>query len=118
LRENRFRGSPVACWELKRYVVGRFGLGRVGAIAEHAELPRHDFSPVTFAASVLRFVLEGSEPTLDVNLTAFAQEPFVDPVGVEIAFGLFAVAGRNEEATCTRLSSIERCEEWKRRSGY
>jgi len=59
---------------LKGNVVGRLGLGRVGALAEHAELPRDDFSPVTFAASVLRFVLAGSEPTLDVNLTAFAQE--------------------------------------------
>jgi hypothetical protein len=61
--------------KLKGDVVGCFGLGRVGAIAEHAELPRHDFSPVTFAASVFHFVLAGSEPTLDVNLTAFAQEP-------------------------------------------
>ena len=73
--ENRVRGSPVAWWELKWYVVGRFGLGRVGAIAKQAELPRHDFSPVTFAASVLRFVLAGREPSLDVNLAAFAQEP-------------------------------------------
>jgi len=61
--------------KLKGDVVGCFGLGRVDAIAEHTELPRQDFSPVTFAASVLRFVLAGSEPTLDVNLTAFAQEP-------------------------------------------
>ena len=69
------RGPPVCVPKLKGDVVRRFGLGRVGAIAEQAELPRHDFSPVTFAASVLRFVLAGSEPALDVNLTAFAQEP-------------------------------------------
>jgi hypothetical protein len=75
LRENRFRGSPVPWWELKRDVVGCFSLGRVGAIAEQAELPRHDFSPGTLAASVLGFVLAASEPSFDVNLTAFAEEP-------------------------------------------
>ena len=50
-------------------------MGYVDPATEHVELARHDFSPVTFAASVLRIVLAGSEPTLDVNLTAFAQEP-------------------------------------------
>jgi hypothetical protein len=61
--------------KLKGDVVGTLSLGRVGAIAEYAELSRDDFGPVAFAASVLRFVLAGSQPTLDVNLTAFAQEP-------------------------------------------
>ena len=74
MRENRFRGSPVAWWELKRDVVGRFGLGRVGAISEQTHLQRYDLSPIAGAAPVLRLVLTGSEPTLDVNLTAFAQE--------------------------------------------
>ena len=62
---------------LERDVVGSFSLGRVAirAVAEQAELPRHDFSPVAFAASVLGFVLAGSKPSFDVNLTAFAQEP-------------------------------------------
>jgi hypothetical protein len=35
---------------------------------------RYDLSPVAFAAAVLRFILAGSEPSFDVNLTAFAQE--------------------------------------------
>jgi hypothetical protein len=48
------------------------GLGHVGG---QAELERNDSSPVTFAASVLRFVLAGSKPSLDVDLAAFAQEP-------------------------------------------
>src|SRR5208282_572219 len=69
------RLSRVCVPKLKGDVVGRFGLGSVGAIAEQAKLPRHDFSPVTFTASVLRFVLAGCKPALDVNLTAFAQEP-------------------------------------------
>src|SRR6266436_5695628 len=61
---------------LKRNVgVCGFGLGGVRAVAEQTELPRHDFSPVAFAASVLGFVLAGSKPSFDVNLTPFAQEP-------------------------------------------
>jgi hypothetical protein len=38
-------------------------------------LPRHDFRPITFAASVLRFVPAGGKPSFDVSLTALAQEP-------------------------------------------
>jgi hypothetical protein len=62
---------------LERDVVGRFSLGRVvvRAVAEQTELTRHDFSPVTFAASVLRFVLAGSEQPFDVDQTAVAQYP-------------------------------------------
>jgi hypothetical protein len=60
---------------LKGDVLGRLGLGPVGAIAEQTELPRYDFSPVAFAASVLGFVLAGIKPSFDVYLTAFAQEP-------------------------------------------
>src|SRR5260370_15061981 len=65
----------VAWWELKRDVVGCFSLGRVGAIAEHAELPRDDFSPVAFAASVLRFVLAGSSPSPPVKPPALFPVP-------------------------------------------
>ena len=50
-------------------------LRRVGAITEQLELTRYDFSPITFAASVLGVVLAGSKPSFDVNLTAFAEEP-------------------------------------------
>src|SRR5258708_4796516 len=68
---------PPWMGRLERDVVGSFSLGRVAvrAVAEQTELPRHDFSPVAFAASVLRFVMAGSEPSFDINLTAFAQEP-------------------------------------------
>jgi hypothetical protein len=61
----------------KRDVVGSFSVGRVAvrAVSEQAELPRDDFSPVAFTAPVLRFVLTGSKPSFDINLTAFAQEP-------------------------------------------
>ena len=41
-------------------VVGCFSLRRIGAIAA----PRDDFSLVAFAASVLRFVRAGSEPSV------------------------------------------------------
>src|SRR6266851_421117 len=61
--------------ELKGDLVGRIGVGRLGTIAEQAKLPCYDFSPIAFAASALRFILLGSEATLDVNLPAFAQEP-------------------------------------------
>jgi hypothetical protein len=49
--ENRFRGSPVleTALLINRDVVGRFGLGRVGAIAEQVELPRSQ------SGSVCRF---------------------------------------------------------------
>jgi hypothetical protein len=72
-----FRRLSLRRLELKRDVVGSFSPGRVAvrAVAEQAELPRHDFSPVALAASVLSFVHAGSEPSFDVNLTAFAQEP-------------------------------------------
>jgi hypothetical protein len=33
-----------------------------------------DLGPVAFAAAVLRFVLARIQPSLDVNLTAFAQQ--------------------------------------------
>src|SRR5271155_1031602 len=58
-------------------IVARLRLGRVAvrAISEQAHLQGYDLGPIARAASVLRFVLAGSEPTLDVNLTAFAQEP-------------------------------------------
>jgi len=59
---------------LKGNVVRRLGLGRVGALAEQAELPRHDFSPVALTACVLRLVLAGSKPSFDVDLPAFGQE--------------------------------------------
>src|SRR5258706_15305080 len=67
---------PPGVRRLERDVVGSFSLGRVAicAVAEQTELPRYDFSPVASAASVLGFVLAGSKPPLDVNLTAFAQE--------------------------------------------
>lgn len=57
---------------LKGDVIGRVGLVRVGAIAEQAELSRYDFSPVAFAATVVRFVLAGRKPPFDVNSAAFA----------------------------------------------
>ena len=59
-------------------------LGAFGTIAQQAELPRHDFSPVTLAASVLRFVLAGRQPALDVNLTAFTQEPLAGSASVRM----------------------------------
>ena len=52
----------------------RFGLGRVGAIAKHAELPRDNLGAEPLAAAVLRFVLAGGQPAFDVNLTALAQK--------------------------------------------
>src|ERR1700736_2584688 len=68
---------PPWMGRLERDVVGSFSLGRVTirAVADQTKLPRHDLGPVAFAASVLRFVLAGSEPSFDVNLTAFAQKP-------------------------------------------
>ena len=56
---------------------GTFRLGRVPicAIAEQTELPRHDFGPVTLAASVLGFVLAGCKPAFDVDLPTLSQEP-------------------------------------------
>src|SRR6266851_2355104 len=74
LGEPLSRLSRVAA-KLKGDVVGSFSRGRIRALAKKADLTGHDFSAVTPTAAVLRFVLSGSEPTLDVNLTAFAQEP-------------------------------------------
>jgi hypothetical protein len=73
--EDRFRGSPAECRNLKRDVVGSFSRLRVDTVPEQAELPRYDFSTVALAAPVLRLVLAGSQPTLDIDLPAFAQEP-------------------------------------------
>lgn len=42
-------------------------------VAEQVELPRYDFSPVAFAAPFLRFVLAGSQPTFDVDLSALVR---------------------------------------------
>ena len=52
-------------------------LGRVAFVRlpSMTHLQRDDFGPVALAAPVLRLVLAGSQPTLDVNLAAFAQEP-------------------------------------------
>ncbi len=76
LRENRLCGSPCLGW-LERNVGGTFRLGRVPicAIAEQTELSRHDFGPVTLAASVLGFVLAGRKPAFDVDLPTLSQEP-------------------------------------------
>ena len=60
--------------ELEGDFGGRFRLGRVGAIAKHAELPRDDFGAEPLPASVLGFVLAGGQPAFDVNLTALAQK--------------------------------------------
>src|SRR5271163_4249222 len=68
------RPSRVAA-KLKGDVVGSFSCGRIRALAEKADLTGHDFSPVALAASVLRFVLAGSQPTFDIDLPAFVQEP-------------------------------------------
>src|SRR5216683_1956870 len=54
---------------------GASALGVIGTIAEQAKLPCDDFSPIAFAASALRFILLGSEATLEVHSPAFAQEP-------------------------------------------
>src|SRR5216684_1727374 len=61
--------------KLKGDVVGSFSRGRIRALAEKADLTGHDFGPVALAASVLRVVLAGSQPTLDIDLPTFAQEP-------------------------------------------
>ena len=97
--------------ELKRDIVGSFSLERVRAIAEQAELPRHDFGAIAFAASVLGFVLAGGKPAFDVNLPAFAEVAFArigqpsecdDPMPVgALLFGAVAVGkplrGRQRE---------------------
>jgi hypothetical protein len=61
--------------KLKGDVVGSFSRGRIRALAEKADLTGHDFGPVALATAVLRFVLAGSQPTFDIDLPAFAQEP-------------------------------------------
>jgi hypothetical protein len=75
-----FGGEPLSRLsrievKLKGDVVGSFSRERIRALGEKADLTGHDFGPVALAAAVLGFVLAGSQPTLDVNLTAFAQEP-------------------------------------------
>ncbi|HKN00748.1 MAG TPA: hypothetical protein VJX23_09555 [Candidatus Binataceae bacterium] len=56
--------------EPKGDVVGSLSLPIGRSIAEQAELPSHDLGPVALAAAVLRFVLAGSQPTFDIDLTA------------------------------------------------
>ena len=40
-----------------------------------SDLAGDDFRPVAFASAVLRLVLSGRQPSFDVNLAAFADEP-------------------------------------------
>src|ERR1700685_1924595 len=57
-------------------VVARFRFRRVAvrAIAEHAHLKRYNLGAAALSASVLRLVLTGRQPALDVDLAAFGQE--------------------------------------------
>src|SRR5580704_15152312 len=50
--------------------------GSVGALPEKPDLPRHDFSAVALAASVLGFVPAGGKSSFDVDLAAFVEESF------------------------------------------
>jgi hypothetical protein len=73
--ESRLRDAPMHVPKLKWNVVGSFSLRRVAvrSVAEQAELPRYDFSPLAFAASVVGFVLAASQPSFDVDLPVVAQ---------------------------------------------
>ena len=72
------RGKPLSRFpiigRLKRYVVGCFSLGGVGSIADEAQLPRYDFSPIALTRSLFGFVLAGSKLDFDVELPPFGQE--------------------------------------------
>jgi len=56
------------------WVQSRIGASGAGALAEKPDLTGHDVSPISLPASVLRLVLAGSQPSFDVDLSAFAEK--------------------------------------------
>jgi hypothetical protein len=47
---------------------------RIAAPSQKPDLPRDDFRAVPLAAAVLRFVLAGRQPSLDIDLAAFTEK--------------------------------------------
>lgn len=73
----QFKGEPPSRFSLGGSTLeGRLGRFRRGGLAiKKPDLTDDDFRSVAFAAAVLRLVLAGLQPSFDVDLAAFADEP-------------------------------------------
>jgi hypothetical protein len=73
VRENRLRGSPVM--RLSKWSFGSRLARRIVAPAEKPDLPGDDFRAIALAAAVLCVVRARRQPSLNVDLAAFAEIP-------------------------------------------